>query len=92
MEQIVEIQLQKIRERLAGKEVELDYTSEVKALLAKTGYDPIYGARPLKRLIQKEVVNLLSNAILEEKITNHSKITLIVDENGLVGLKISQLG
>ncbi|PWU13578.1 MAG: type VI secretion system ATPase TssH [Chlamydiae bacterium] len=92
MEQIVEIQLQKIRERLAEKEVELDYTSEVKALLAKTGYDPIYGARPLKRLIQKEVVNLLSNAILEEKIVNHSKITLIVDENGLIGLKISQLG
>ncbi|MGB7128672.1 MAG: AAA family ATPase [Candidatus Rhabdochlamydia sp.] len=92
MEQIVEIQLQKIRERLARKEVELDYTSEVKVLLAKTGYDPIYGARPLKRLIQKEVVNLLSNAILEEKIANHSKITLIVDKNGLVGLKISQLG
>ncbi len=87
MEQIVEIQLQKIRERLAEKEVELDYTNEVKALLAKTGYDPIYGARPLKRLIQKEVVNLLSNAILEDEITNHSKITLIVDENGFIVLK-----
>lgn len=87
MEQIVEIQLQKIRERLAEKEVELDYTNEVKALLAKTGYDPIYGARPLKRLIQKEVVNLLSNAILEDEITNHSKITLIVDENGFIALK-----
>ena len=88
MEQIVEIQLQKIRQRLEEKEVELDYTSKVKALLAKTGYDPIYGARPLKRLIQKDVVNLLSNAILEEKITNHSKITLIVDKKGLISLKI----
>ncbi|MCL6755556.1 MAG: AAA family ATPase [Candidatus Rhabdochlamydia oedothoracis] len=87
LEQIVELQLQKVKERLAEKEVELDYTNEVKALLAKTGYDPIYGARPLKRLIQKEVVNLLSNAILEEKITSHSKITLIVDRKGLIALK-----
>lgn len=87
MEQIVELQLQKVKERLAEKEVELDYTNEVKVLLAKTGYDPIYGARPLKRLIQKEVVNLLSNAILEEKITNHSKITLTVDKNGFIALK-----
>ena len=92
MEQIVEIQLQRIKARLAEKEVELDYTSEVKALLAKAGYDPIYGARPLKRLIQKDVVNLLSNAILEEKIANRSKVTLIVDKNGSISLKISQMG
>jgi ATP-dependent Clp protease ATP-binding subunit ClpB len=87
MEQIVDLQFQKIKERLAEKGVELDYTHEVKALLAKTGYDPIYGARPLKRFIQKEVVNLLSNAILEEKITSHSQITLIVDRNGCIALK-----
>ncbi|MGL5626007.1 MAG: ATP-dependent Clp protease ATP-binding subunit [Candidatus Rhabdochlamydia sp.] len=84
MEQIVELQLQKVAERLQEKEVELLYTDEVKILLAKTGYDPIYGARPLKRLIQKEVVNLLSTAILEEKITSNSIITLKVDMNGKI--------
>ncbi len=84
MEQIVELQLQKVAERLQEKEVELLYTDEVKTLLAKTGYDPIYGARPLKRLIQKEVVNLLSTAILEEKITSNSIITLKVDMNGKI--------
>lgn len=84
MEQIVELQLQKVKERLQEKEVELIYTHEVKTLLAKMGYDPIYGARPLKRLIQKEVVNLLSTAILEEKITSHSIITLKVDANGKI--------
>lgn len=89
MEQIVEIQLQKVKKRLAEKEVELDYTNEVKVLLAKTGYDSVYGARPLKRLIQKEVVNLLSNAILEEKITSHSKCILIVDKNRFITLKNS---
>lgn len=88
MEQIVELQLQKIGKRLQEKEVELLYTSEVKALLAKIGYDPIYGARPLKRLIQKEVVNLLSTAILEEKITNHSIIRLNVDANGKIAFSI----
>lgn len=84
MEQIVELQLQKVRERLQEKEVVLLYTNEVKTLLAKTGYDPIYGARPLKRLIQREVVNLLSTAILEEKITSNSVITLKVDMNGKI--------
>ena len=82
MEQIVDLQLQKVAKRLQEKEVELYYTHEVKALLAKTGYDPIYGARPLKRLIQKEVVNLLSNALLEEKIPSNSQITLIVNKKG----------
>lgn len=84
MEQIVELQLQKLRERLQEKEVELLYTNEVKFMLAKTGYDPIYGARPLKRLIQKEVVNLLSTAILEEKIKSNSAILLVVDTKGKI--------
>lgn len=82
MEQIADLQLQKVAKRLQEKEVELYYTHEVKALLAKTGYDPVYGARPLKRLIQKEVVNLLSNALLEEKIRSNSQITLVVNKKG----------
>lgn len=91
MEKIVELQLQKVAERLREKKVELLYTHEVKEWLAKMGYDPIFGARPLKRLIQKEVVNLLSNAILEEKITHNSQITLVIDKKNAIAFNQSAI-
>lgn len=76
MEKIVTIQMNLLAKRLHSRDVELSWTPQVIAHLAKEGYDPVFGARPLKRYIQQEVVNKLSTAILEGKIPPKSKIKL----------------
>jgi len=87
METIVHIQLVHVKNRLAEKEINLEIAPEVIAYLAKTGYDPIFGARPLKRLIQQQVVNLLSNGILKGEIqpTQTAKLKL---ENGKITCQV----
>lgn len=76
MEKIVTIQLDLLAKRLRDRDVQLSWSSQVLAHLAKEGYDPAFGARPLKRFIQQEVVNKLSKAILEGKIPPRSKVKL----------------
>jgi ATP-dependent Clp protease ATP-binding subunit ClpB len=76
MEAIVILQLRRLQKRLAEKEIELSWTKEVLAHLAEEGYDPLYGARPLKRLITNSVVNLLSKGVLEGKIVPQQKVEL----------------
>ncbi len=61
---IVDIQLQHLRQRLAAREMELRVTDEAKALVAKEGWDPAFGARPLKRTIQQRIENPLASRIL----------------------------
>lgn len=84
MEKIVTIQLNLLVKRLQGREVELSWTHDVLAHLAKEGYDPVFGARPLKRYIQQEVINQLSKGILEGKIPPKSKIKLEMSNNQIV--------
>ncbi|WP_075883092.1 ATP-dependent Clp protease ATP-binding subunit [Candidatus Protochlamydia sp. W-9] len=81
MEKIVVIQLNLLAKRLKDRDVELTWTPQVLAHLAKEGYDPHFGARPLKRYIQQEVINQLSTAILEGKIPPHSHIKLELEGN-----------
>ena len=76
MEKIVSIQLKRVAERLAERHIALKWDPKVVQHLAHEGYDPVFGARPLKRLIQNEVVNLFATAILEDKIPSHSEILL----------------
>lgn len=81
MEHIVAIQLQHLVDRLKERETTLEWTPDVVAHLAEKGYDPSFGARPLKRLIQHEVVNMLSKAILEGKIKENQKIKLTMKDH-----------
>ncbi|MDO3695502.1 ATP-dependent chaperone ClpB [Wenyingzhuangia sp. chi5] len=74
--QIVELHLKGLSHLLAGKEITLNATEHAKLALAKKGYDPEFGARPVKRVIQKEVLNLLSKEILAGNIHNHSHVEL----------------
>lgn len=76
MEAIVVLQLKRVRQRLHEKHVSLEWTPQALALLAQKGYDPLYGARPLKRLIQNEVVNPLAAAVLAGKIQQGETVTL----------------
>jgi ATP-dependent Clp protease ATP-binding subunit ClpB len=63
--EIVELQLGRLRERLAERRIELELTDAAKEALAEAGWDPAYGARPLKRAIQRLVENPLALRLLE---------------------------
>ncbi|MCL4683457.1 ATP-dependent chaperone ClpB [Myxococcota bacterium] len=71
---IVEIQLGRVRQLLAGRRIELEVTDEAMHLLAERGYDPHYGARPLKRVIQRLVQDPLAVRILEGEFPEGSKV------------------
>ncbi|MBI5273108.1 MAG: AAA family ATPase [Chlamydiia bacterium] len=77
MEKIVSLQLERVAERLRERHIQLTWDEKVLKYLAEAGYDPAFGARPLKRLIQHEIVNLFATAILENKIPQHSTIRLV---------------
>jgi ATP-dependent Clp protease ATP-binding subunit ClpB len=77
---IVEIQLGHLRRRLEGRRIGLDVTEEAKALLAREGYDPTFGARPLKRTIQRLVQDPLALKLLEREFAEGD--TVVVDADG----------
>lgn len=74
---IVEIQLEKVRERLAERKVELVIEPAAMERIALEGFDPVYGARPLKRVIQREVVDRVALALVEGSV--HEGDTVTVD-------------
>ncbi len=77
---IVEIQVNKLEKRLLERRIQLKMTERAKEWLAKEGFDPAYGARPLKRVIQKEIQDKLALRILEGKFKEGSMITADVDD------------
>jgi ATP-dependent Clp protease ATP-binding subunit ClpB len=68
LQRIVTIQLERLRQRMADRRITLDITPEAMSLLAHEGYDPAYGARPLKRVIQRELADPMALMILESKV------------------------
>ena len=80
LRQIVEIQLGHLRERLDERHIRLELTREAKDYFAAAGYDPAYGARPLKRLIQKELETALARKLLAGEVKDHSRV--VVDHDG----------
>jgi ATP-dependent Clp protease ATP-binding subunit ClpB len=77
---IVEIQVKKLEKRLLERRIQLKMTERAKEWLAKEGFDPAYGARPLKRVIQKEIQDKLALRILEGKFKEGSTVTADVDD------------
>ncbi|MEZ4500929.1 MAG: ATP-dependent chaperone ClpB, partial [Thermomicrobiales bacterium] len=75
--EIVEIQLRRVSDRLADRHISLQITPAARALIATLGYDPVYGARPLKRVIQKQVLDPLSMKLIGGEIAEGE--TVIVD-------------
>ncbi len=88
MESIVEIQLRLIAKRLTSRHIHLSWKKNVLAHLAKEGYDPLFGARPLKRLIQHSVVTLLSKEILAGKIPGACDLELDL-QGGDISYKVN---
>jgi ATP-dependent Clp protease ATP-binding subunit ClpB len=80
---IVEIQLKRLQDLLADRKLELDLDSAAKEWLGEAGYDPVYGARPLKRVIQRELQNPLATMILEGRFKPGEVIKVSADKSGL---------
>jgi len=77
---IIEILLGRLRSRLNEKHILLELTEDARLHLVAVGYDPAYGARPLKRTIQKEIENPLSRLMLEGKVKDHCKVMVDFDK------------
>jgi len=84
MKGIVTIQLERLRKLLADRKITLEVDAAASAWLANTGYDPVYGARPLKRVIQRELQNPLAQQILEGHIPDGSTVHVGAGDKGLV--------
>ena len=80
---IVELQLGHLRKLLAGRKLTLDITDEAKHLLAEWGYDPVYGARPLKRVVQSKLQNPLALEVLEGRFGEGDTIRVSAGEGAL---------
>ncbi len=81
---IVELLLRDLNRRLADKELTLELTEEAKAYIVENGYDPVYGARPLKRYLQKYVETMAARYILSGQVRAGSVMTVDRDGDGLV--------
>jgi ATP-dependent Clp protease ATP-binding subunit ClpB len=83
IERIVDLQLNLLRSRLAERKIEIELSEPAKELLARRGYDPVYGARPLKRIIQRELETKLSRALLKGEITDNSRVEVVATKGEL---------
>jgi ATP-dependent Clp protease ATP-binding subunit ClpB len=81
---IVDLQLERLRTRLAERGIELEVTDEAKHVLAEAGWDPTYGARPLKRAIQRMVENPLALRLLEGDFADGDSVRVDAPDGELV--------
>jgi ATP-dependent Clp protease ATP-binding subunit ClpB len=84
MNGIVDIQLGILERRLAARNIELDVDAAARTWLANRGYDPVYGARPLKRVIQKELQDKLAEQLLSGAVLDGSRVPVTAGPDGLV--------
>jgi len=82
--EIVAIQIEKLSSRLADRDIELSMSDEAMSLIAEKGYDPVYGARPLKRLIQQVIENPLSMEILKGNFAEGARLSAEVEGDRIV--------
>jgi ATP-dependent Clp protease ATP-binding subunit ClpB len=81
---IVEMQTRRLAERLRERGVEIELTDEAKTLLGNLGYDPVYGARPLKRVIQKQLVDKLALRLLEGEFRDGDRVAVSASDGEIV--------
>ncbi|NTW28499.1 MAG: AAA domain-containing protein [Coriobacteriia bacterium] len=79
---IVELQLEEVRKRLADRKITLTLSPAAVERLSLDGFDPVFGARPLKRLIQREVVDRVAKAVIEGRVHEGSTVEFDVDADG----------
>ncbi|HTY55779.1 MAG TPA: ATP-dependent chaperone ClpB [Candidatus Binataceae bacterium] len=83
LREIVDIQLRKLRQRLSERKIELELTDKARDYFAERGYDPVYGARPLRRLIQRELESAIGRKLISGDIRDGSRVVVDVGPQGL---------
>jgi ATP-dependent Clp protease ATP-binding subunit ClpA len=81
LQQIVDLQIALVQKRLREKNIKLKISNEAKLYLTQKGYDPIYGARPLKRIIQNEILDKLALEIVEKKIVEGDTVNVCLEND-----------
>ena len=81
---IVDLQLLNVNTRLGKKNIKIEFSDKLKDYLSKKGFDPVYGARPLKRLIQNQVLDELALKIIEGKIKQDKKFQIDIVKDKIV--------
>ena len=79
---IIDLIMKDLNTRLADKQLKCELTERAKNYIIETGYDPAFGARPLKRLVQRHVETLLARKIIADEVEPGTTLTVDVDENG----------
>ncbi|MDO4290865.1 MAG: ATP-dependent chaperone ClpB [Eggerthellaceae bacterium] len=82
IESIVNLQLEEVRARLAARHITLDVTPAAMEHLSIDGFDPVYGARPLKRLIQRQVVDRIAEKVIRGELFDRGHVLIDLDDNG----------
>ena len=99
MRHIIEIQIKRLRQQLVERDVTIEFTNEALNKLAEEGYDPAFGARPLRRVLQRMIEDPMSEMILRGEIPNGSKVIIepndmssedINEEESIVDIKVTQ--
>src|SRR5215203_1447608 len=99
MRHIIEIQIKRLRQQLVERDVTIEFTDEALDKLAEEGYDPAFGARPLKRVLQRMIEDPMSEMILRGEVPNGSKVIIepndksseeINEEESIVDIKVTQ--
>jgi len=90
LSQIVELYIDRLARRLSGRRLELAVTPDARGWLAERGYDPVYGARPLRRLMQREIDDKLARALLAGEIRDGDTVLVGLADDGS-GLAVSRL-
>jgi ATP-dependent Clp protease ATP-binding subunit ClpB len=83
IEQIVDLQVEDLRRRLADRRIGLDLTEEARAFIARAGFDPVYGARPLKRYIQRHLETRVGRQLVAGDIPDGSRLRVAIKEEEL---------
>jgi ATP-dependent Clp protease ATP-binding subunit ClpB len=83
IEQIVVLQMAQVRARLATRRIQLELTDAARRLIAETAYDPVYGARPLRRFIQRELETRIARALLSGQLSEGARVTVDAGPAGL---------
>ena len=84
MDKIVDIQIARLDRLLADRKIEISLDKKATDWLANAGYDPVYGARPLKRAIQRRLQDPLAHLLLEGKIADGAKVKVSASKTGLI--------
>lgn len=86
--EIIDLELGKVQKRLKNKEIAIKISSKVKKMLAQEGYNPAFGARPLKRIIQNKILDELSMDIVEGKVKEGDKVTIDIGAEDKIALQV----